>query len=154
VRRDCGDNRSAYPARSDKRPRVPSRKPSGSDATRHPRSDPGAEAAFPIVALGASAGGLEALEQFFRAMPADSGMGFVVVPHLDPKLRVLTANRAFYRRFGCAPAGTVGHGLFELRQRHWDLPAVHELLEAGWPRSADSSIAKWRSNSAAPAACA
>jgi two-component system CheB/CheR fusion protein len=41
-------------------------------------------ARFPIVALGASAGGLEAFEQFFRAMPADSGMGFVLVQHLDP----------------------------------------------------------------------
>ncbi|PXW95240.1 two-component system CheB/CheR fusion protein [Sphaerotilus hippei] len=43
-----------------------------------------APARFPIVGLGASAGGLEALEQFFRVMPADSGMGFVVVQHLDP----------------------------------------------------------------------
>jgi two-component system CheB/CheR fusion protein len=39
---------------------------------------------FPIVGLGASAGGLEAFEQFFRAMPVDSGMGFVLVQHLDP----------------------------------------------------------------------
>jgi two-component system, chemotaxis family, CheB/CheR fusion protein len=39
---------------------------------------------FPVVALGASAGGLEAFEQFFRAMPADSGMGFVLLQHLDP----------------------------------------------------------------------
>jgi two-component system CheB/CheR fusion protein len=39
---------------------------------------------FPIVALGASAGGLEAFEQFFRHVPADSGMAFVLVPHLDP----------------------------------------------------------------------
>lgn len=37
-----------------------------------------------IVGLGASAGGLEALEQFFRQVPADSGMAFVVVQHLDP----------------------------------------------------------------------
>ncbi|MGA8056017.1 MAG: chemotaxis protein CheB [Burkholderiales bacterium] len=41
-------------------------------------------ARFPIVALGASAGGLEAFEQFFRHAPADSGMAFVLVPHLDP----------------------------------------------------------------------
>lgn len=40
--------------------------------------------AFPIVGLGASAGGLEAFEQFFRSMPPDSGMAFVLVPHLDP----------------------------------------------------------------------
>ncbi|MDO9226327.1 MAG: chemotaxis protein CheB [Pseudomonadota bacterium] len=41
-------------------------------------------APFPIVAVGASAGGLEAFEQFFRATPADSGMAFVLVSHLDP----------------------------------------------------------------------
>ncbi len=39
---------------------------------------------FPIVGLGASAGGLEAFEQFFRHTPADSGMAFVLVSHLDP----------------------------------------------------------------------
>ena len=39
---------------------------------------------FPIVGLGASAGGLEALEQFFGHVPKDSGLGFVVVQHLDP----------------------------------------------------------------------
>ena len=40
---------------------------------------------FPIVALGASAGGLEALQIFFDNMPPDSGMGFVVIQHLNPK---------------------------------------------------------------------
>ncbi|WP_167631322.1 chemotaxis protein CheB [Mariprofundus ferrooxydans] len=39
---------------------------------------------FPVVGLGASAGGLEALEAFFKAMPDDSGAAFVVVTHLDP----------------------------------------------------------------------
>jgi two-component system CheB/CheR fusion protein len=33
----------------------------------------------------ASAGGLEAFKRFFQAMPADSGMAFLVVPHLDPR---------------------------------------------------------------------
>ena len=41
-------------------------------------------AGFPIVGLGASAGGLEAFEQFFRSAPPDSGMAFVLVSHLDP----------------------------------------------------------------------
>lgn len=41
-------------------------------------------AAFPLVGLGGSAGSLAAFEQFFRSMPADSGMGFVVVTHLSP----------------------------------------------------------------------
>src|SRR5712692_4898812 len=40
---------------------------------------------FPIVGIGASAGGVEALEGLFRAMPADSGIAFVVVTHLAPK---------------------------------------------------------------------
>ena len=37
-----------------------------------------------IVGIGASAGGLEALVSFFSALPADSGMAFVVVQHLSP----------------------------------------------------------------------
>ena len=41
-------------------------------------------AGFPIVGIGASAGGLDALEKLFDAMPANSGMAFVVVQHLDP----------------------------------------------------------------------
>ena len=39
---------------------------------------------FPIVGIGASAGGLEALEQFFGNMPKACGMAFVVIQHLDP----------------------------------------------------------------------
>lgn len=39
---------------------------------------------FPIAGVGASAGGLEAFEQFFTHMPMDIGMAFVLVPHLDP----------------------------------------------------------------------
>jgi two-component system, chemotaxis family, CheB/CheR fusion protein len=42
------------------------------------------DTSFPIIGIGASAGGLEAFEQFFRFMPPDSGMAFVLVPHLDP----------------------------------------------------------------------
>jgi two-component system CheB/CheR fusion protein len=39
---------------------------------------------FPVVGIGASAGGLEALEQFLKHVPEQSGMAFVVVQHLDP----------------------------------------------------------------------
>jgi two-component system CheB/CheR fusion protein len=38
---------------------------------------------LPIVGIGASAGGIEALEAFFRAIPGDHGMAFVVVTHLS-----------------------------------------------------------------------
>jgi two-component system, chemotaxis family, CheB/CheR fusion protein len=40
--------------------------------------------AFPIVGMGASAGGLEAFEKFFAQVPPDIGMAFILVPHLDP----------------------------------------------------------------------
>ncbi|MFZ4622460.1 MAG: CheR family methyltransferase, partial [Bacteroidota bacterium] len=39
---------------------------------------------LPVVAIGASAGGLEALEQFFMHMPKENGMAFVVIQHLEP----------------------------------------------------------------------
>lgn len=50
----------------------------GSDAAE------GVGGAFPIVGIGMSAGGLEVATAFLNAMPADSGMGFVIVQHLDP----------------------------------------------------------------------
>jgi len=37
------------------------------------------------VGIGASAGGIDALNRFFGSMPADSGLAFVVVLHLDPR---------------------------------------------------------------------
>lgn len=39
---------------------------------------------FPVIGIGASAGGLEALEQFFSNMPVDTEMAFVIIQHLDP----------------------------------------------------------------------
>lgn len=42
------------------------------------------ETHFPIVAIGASAGGLEALTQFLEHVPQGSGLAFVVIQHLDP----------------------------------------------------------------------
>jgi two-component system CheB/CheR fusion protein len=39
---------------------------------------------FPIVGIGASAGGLEALEQFLGNVPENSGMAYIVIQHLDP----------------------------------------------------------------------
>ena len=39
---------------------------------------------FPVVGIGASAGGLEALEQFLLNVPENSGMAYVIIQHLDP----------------------------------------------------------------------
>src|SRR5262249_16997516 len=40
---------------------------------------------FPVVGIGASAGGLEAFRQLLEHLPIDTGMAFVLVQHLDPK---------------------------------------------------------------------
>ncbi len=45
---------------------------------------PIADRDFPVVGIGASAGGLDAIEKFFLNMPHDSGMAFVVIMHFDP----------------------------------------------------------------------
>ncbi|MEZ4585343.1 MAG: chemotaxis protein CheB [Gemmatimonadales bacterium] len=56
------------------------------DATAGPDEEPGAPF---LVCLGASAGGLEALEHFFAKMPADTGAAFVVIVHLSPEFKSL-----------------------------------------------------------------
>jgi two-component system CheB/CheR fusion protein len=73
---------------------VPDKTPSKSKAARQaggtfrkPRSkSPSSRAAvgFPIVGVGASAGGLEAFTILLKHLPLDTGMGFVLVQHLDP----------------------------------------------------------------------
>ncbi|MBA4066593.1 MAG: chemotaxis protein CheR [Isosphaera sp.] len=56
-----------------------------------PTDEPAAERQPPyVVGIGASAGGLEALEKLFEAMPADTGMVFVVIQHLSPDFKSLT----------------------------------------------------------------
>jgi two-component system CheB/CheR fusion protein len=62
-----------------------------------PMAPPGAaevtEVVFPIVGIGASAGGLSAFEAFFSGMPADSdpGMAFVLVQHMAPDHKSILA---------------------------------------------------------------
>jgi two-component system, chemotaxis family, CheB/CheR fusion protein len=63
-----------------------------------------ASARFRIVGIGASAGGLESLEQFFKHLPPNPGMAFVVVQHLSPDFRSM---------------------MDELLARHCDLPIQH-----------------------------
>ncbi len=44
---------------------------------------------FPVVGVGASAGGLEAFGRFLSTLPVDPGMAFILVPHLDPNHKSL-----------------------------------------------------------------
>ncbi len=45
---------------------------------------PRAAESFPVVGLGASAGGLDAFRKLLDALPAGSGMAFILIQHLDP----------------------------------------------------------------------
>jgi len=63
--------------------------------TVEPQSaDASSPPSFPIVGIGASAGGLAAFEAFFSGMPADTdpGMAFVLVQHLDPHHKSILAD--------------------------------------------------------------
>ena len=64
---------------SARRPSPP--KPSEDIASRHSSGEP---AGFPVVGIGASAGGLEAFTTLLAKLPRDTGMAFVLVQHLDP----------------------------------------------------------------------
>jgi two-component system, chemotaxis family, CheB/CheR fusion protein len=76
--------------------------PPGKVRSRHEKrpaaADPGSanpdesdSGPFPIVGIGMSAGGLEVATEFLQAMPPDSGMGFVIIQHLEPTRKSLLA---------------------------------------------------------------
>jgi two-component system CheB/CheR fusion protein len=84
----------------------------------------------PIVALGASAGGLEAFEAFFRHMPIDSGLAFVLVSHLDPHHVSLLPE--LLQRVTSMPVAAVKDGEPVLPNRVYVIPPNRELaINAG-----------------------
>ena len=61
-----------------------------------------------IVGIGASAGGLAALEEFFRDIPPDSGLAYLVVQHLDPTQKAMLAE--LLQRVTTIPVREAEHG--------------------------------------------
>jgi len=61
-----------------------SRKKQSDAEKKEQGTDPQGDTPLAVVGIGSSAGGLEALTQFFTAMPENSGLAFVLVSHLDP----------------------------------------------------------------------
>ncbi|WP_319496424.1 CheR family methyltransferase [uncultured Cohaesibacter sp.] len=74
--------RTGKPSAKASRPK--GRKPDRSTATAAQKI---AETSVRIVAIGASAGGLEPIEQLFEAMPTPPGLAFVIVQHLSPNFQ-------------------------------------------------------------------
>lgn len=54
---------------------------------------------------------------------------------LDKKLKVLSANRSFYKMFNTISEKTVGKFIYELQENAWDIPKLRELLEEIIPES-------------------
>ncbi|HEY6080005.1 MAG TPA: chemotaxis protein CheB [Polyangiaceae bacterium] len=81
-----------------------------------------------VVGIGASAGGLEALEAFFEQVPLDSGMAFVVVQHLSPDFRSLM-DEILSRRTQL-PVHLVEDGVQVEPNRIYLIPAKKEMIIA------------------------
>jgi len=77
--------------RKNQRARTPARKRAEASGANAPPIRETSHSAFPIVGIGASAGGLAILQRFFGALPRDPGLAFVVVQHLDPTHKSETA---------------------------------------------------------------
>jgi two-component system CheB/CheR fusion protein len=90
------------------------------DGIRHSR------APFPIVGLGASAGGLEAFEGFLRAMPADPGMAFILIQHLDPTHESVLAS--LLRHYTRMPVVEAGDGMPPEADHIYLIPPNRTLL--------------------------
>src|SRR5690349_17867809 len=78
--------RSSVPRKAGK---PPSKSTGSADAAvltmaKAPEVDDVSAKPFPVVGIGASAGGLEAFTRLLRSLPADTGMSFVLVQHMDP----------------------------------------------------------------------
>jgi len=84
---------------------------------------------FPIVGIGASAGGLHALQGFFDAIPAAPGIAFVVVQHLDPTHKSETAE--LLRRHARLPVVQVTDNERVEVDRVYVIPPNSELAIAG-----------------------
>ena len=101
------------------------------------------EQGFPVVGIGASAGGLAAFEAFFAALPADTdpGMAFVLVQHLAPDYKSILAD--LIRRYTRMQVFEVEDGMVVQPNCAYIIPPGHDmaflngslqLLEPGEPR--------------------
>ncbi|MDT8443433.1 MAG: CheR family methyltransferase [Desulfuromonadales bacterium] len=70
--------------KDDMKSRNPENKPGTKSAVKGPRENTKKWSTMPVVGIGASAGGLKALRELLEELPADTGMAFVLIQHLNP----------------------------------------------------------------------
>src|SRR3982074_2639252 len=83
------------------------------------------EQPFFVAGVGASAGGLESLEKFFRSVPVDSGVAYVVVQHLSADHKSLMEE--LLRRFTRVPVTAARDGEAIVANHIYLLPPGKEL---------------------------
>ncbi|NEV62800.1 chemotaxis protein CheB [Thiorhodococcus minor] len=82
-----------------------------------------------VVAIGASAGGLDALERFFQGIPDDTGAAFVVVQHLSPDHKSMMGN--LLARHTSMPVVTVEHDMHIETNRVHLIPPASLMTASG-----------------------
>ena len=96
---------------------MPKNRPSQTKTARHRSKSqalaaaqpPGGSEDFPVVGIGASAGGLEACTKLLGALPSDNGMAFILVQHLDPTHESMMAELLAHRTVDDCRAGRQWH---------------------------------------------
>jgi two-component system CheB/CheR fusion protein len=91
--------------------------------------DPGEGFRGLVVGIGASAGGLEALERLFGALPADSGAAFVVIQHLSPDHKSMMDD--LLSRYTDMPVQVAQHGMPLAANSVFLIPPAKSLRLAG-----------------------
>jgi len=112
------------------RSKAPSRaRPAAPKASKKALPEPrraGDGRSVPIVAIGTSAGGLEALGQFLRHVPGNSGLAYVVIQHLDPTQKGMLPE--LLGRFTAMPVREV-NAQIQVRPDHvYVIPPNRDLL--------------------------
>lgn len=80
---------------------------------------------FPLVGIGASAGGIQALRQFFAHTPSDTGMAFVVILHLSPTYDSNAA--ALIQSVSLMPVVQVTEAVPVVPNQIYVIPPAHDL---------------------------
>ena len=107
-----------FRARSSKKPPAPA-------VESDPKSAEKPSNEFPIVGIGASAGGLEAFQNLLSHLPAKTGMAFVLVQHLDPKRESML--REILARSTPMPVREVRNGMTVERNSVYVVPATGDI---------------------------
>ena len=82
-----------------------------------------------MAGIVASAGGLEAFKRFFDALPADSGIAFVLTPHLDPTHRSLMVD--LLSQHTSMPIVEAAEGMVVLANRVYIIPPNTDMTISG-----------------------